>query len=201
MPVGIPKVPFINSHGHGDDEGSWFDLNRLYRQRSLFLGQKLDSETSNHICGLIIYLSMDDPTRDLHLFINCPGGWMLPAIALHDMMEEMPPDVHTICIGLAASIGSFILASGEITKRTAFPHARVVMHQPVCDIYNKSGSGEFIMEINEITKLRDSLIQLYAKKTNRPTWVISEDLDRDAVFTVEQAQAHGIIDEIGRGIL
>ena len=98
-------------------------INRLYRERLLFLGQAVDSEISNQLIGLMVYLSIENDTKDLYLFINSPGGWVIPGIAIYDTMQFVRPDVQTICMGLAASMGSFILAGGEITKRLAFPHA------------------------------------------------------------------------------
>lgn len=89
----------------------------------LFLGQGVDSEISNQLIGLMVYLSIEDDTKDLYLFINSPGGWVIPGVAIYDTMQFVRPDVHTICMGLAASMGSFILVGGEITKRLAFPHA------------------------------------------------------------------------------
>ncbi|KAG9460071.1 hypothetical protein H6P81_chloro000014, partial (chloroplast) [Aristolochia fimbriata] len=97
--------------------------NRLHRERLLFLGQQVDSEISNQIMGLMIYLSIENVNKDFYLFINSPGGWVIPGIAIYDTMQLVAPAVHTICIGLAASMGSFILVGGEITKRIAFPHA------------------------------------------------------------------------------
>jgi len=98
-------------------------INRLYRARLLFLTQEITTEISNYLVGLIVYLSIEDQTQDLYLFINCPGGWVLPGIAIFDAMQLVLPDVYTICMGIAASMGSFILVGGEITKRFAFPHA------------------------------------------------------------------------------
>jgi len=98
-------------------------INRLYRERLLFLGQGIDSEITNQLIGLMIYLSIEDDTKDLYLFINSPGGWVIPGVALYDAMQFVQPDVQTICMGSAASMGSFILVGGEITKRLAFPHA------------------------------------------------------------------------------
>jgi ATP-dependent Clp protease, protease subunit len=99
-------------------------INRLYRERFLFLGQEVDSEISNQLIGLMVYLSMEDETKDLYLFINSPGGWIVPGVALYDTMQFVRPDVQTICMGLAASMGSFLLVGGKITKRLAFPHVR-----------------------------------------------------------------------------
>ena len=99
-------------------------INRLYRERLLFLGQEVDGEVSNQLIGLMVYLSIENDTEDLYLFINSPGGWVIPGIAIYDTMQFVQPDIQTICMGLAASMGSLILVGGEITKRIAFPHAR-----------------------------------------------------------------------------
>ena len=98
-------------------------INRLYRERLLFLGQGIGTELSNQLIGLMLYLSMEDENKDLYLFVNSPGGWVIPGIAIYDTMQFVRPDIHTICLGLAASMGSFILAGGQLTKRIAFPHA------------------------------------------------------------------------------
>nr|YP_010714548.1 clp protease proteolytic subunit [Albizia kalkora]WDD57880.1 clp protease proteolytic subunit [Albizia kalkora] len=195
MPVGVPKVPF---RGPGDEEASWVDLyNRLYRQRALFLGQKVDSTISNQIVGLMVYLTLEDSTKDLYLFINSPGGWIISGIAIYDIMQAVQPDVQTVCIGLAASMASFILTGGEITKRTALPHARVMMHQPVADLRDKTKAGEFIMEVGEVMGIYDSIVNTYVQRTGKPSWVIYKDLERDIFMSAEEAQAHGIVDLVG----
>ncbi|OAY74105.1 ATP-dependent Clp protease proteolytic subunit [Ananas comosus] len=145
-------------------------INRLYRERLLFLGQEVDSEISNQLVGLMVYLSIEDATKDLYLFINSPGGWVIPGIAIYDTMQFVPPDVHTICMGLAASMGSFILVGGEITKR------------------------EFILEAEELLKLRETLTKVYVQRTGNPLWVVSEDMERDVFMSATEAQAHGIVD-------
>nr|CUR05098.1 clpP1 [Acacia obtecta] len=195
MPVGVPRVPFRSP---GDEDASWVDIyNRLYRQRALFLGQRVDSTISNQIMGLMVYLSLEDSTEDLYLFINSPGGWMVSGLALYDMMQSVQPDVQTLCIGLAASMASFILLGGETTKRTAFPHARVMMHQPIADINPKTKSGEYIMELDEVARLYHSVIKTYMKRTHKPLRVIYKDLQRDSFMSAEEAQAHGIVDLVG----
>lgn len=121
MPIGVPKVPFTLPE---DDEASWVDLyNRLYQERLLFLGQEVNSEISNQITGLMVYLSLEDKTKDLYLFINSPGGEVLSGMAIFDIMQIVEAEVHTVCVGLAASMGSLLLVGGEFTKRLAFPHA------------------------------------------------------------------------------
>nr|WIV81511.1 clp protease proteolytic subunit [Paphiopedilum concolor] len=191
MPVGVPKVPFRSP---GEEDAVWVDLyNRLHRERLLFLGQEVDSEISNQLAGLMVYLSIEDATRDLYLFINSPGGWVIPGIAIYDTMQFVVPDVHTICMGLAASMGSFILVGGEITKRLAFPHAWVMIHQPASSFY-EAQAGEFILEAEELLKLRETLTKAYVQRTDNPLWVISEDMERDVFMSATEAQAHGIVD-------
>nr|YP_009495269.1 clp protease proteolytic subunit [Gentiana stipitata]AWO67101.1 clp protease proteolytic subunit [Gentiana stipitata]QQY86537.1 ATP-dependent Clp protease proteolytic subunit [Gentiana urnula] len=191
MPIGVPKVPF---RGPGEVDASWVDLNRLYRERLLFLGQAVDSEISNQLIGLMIYLSIEDDNKDLYLFINSPGGWIIPGVAIYDTMQFVRPDVHTICMGLAASMGSFILVGGEITKRLAFPHAsRVMIHQPASSFY-EAQTGEFILEVEELLKLRETITRVYGQKTGKSLWVVSEDMERDVFMSATEAQAYGIVD-------
>nr|QGX04419.1 clp protease proteolytic subunit [Colquhounia coccinea var. mollis] len=196
MPIGVPKVPFRSP---GEEDASWVDVNRLYRERLLFLGQEVDSEISNQLIGLMVYLSIEDDTKDLYLFINSPGGWVIPGVAIYDTMQFVRPEVHTICMGLAASMGSFILVGGEITKRLAFPHAekssiiRVMIHQPASSFY-EAQTGEFILEAEELLKLRETLTRVYVQRTGKPLWVVSEDMERDVFMSATEAQAYGIVD-------
>nr|YP_010847849.1 clp protease proteolytic subunit [Ceropegia nilotica]WEV92500.1 clp protease proteolytic subunit [Ceropegia nilotica] len=191
MPIGVPKVPFRNP---GEKDASWVDVyNRLYRERFLFLGQIIDSEISNQLVGLMVYLSIEDEARDLYLFINSPGGWVIPGMGIYDIMQLVKPDVHTVCMGLAASMGSFLLAGGAITKRLAFPHARVMIHQPASMFYDTQ-AGEAILEAEELLQLRETLARVYAQRTSKPLWVVSEDMERDVFMSATEAQAYGIVD-------
>nr|YP_010217117.1 clp protease proteolytic subunit [Euphorbia pekinensis]YP_010266586.1 clp protease proteolytic subunit [Euphorbia micractina]UBT68448.1 clp protease proteolytic subunit [Euphorbia pekinensis]UIE10816.1 clp protease proteolytic subunit [Euphorbia micractina] len=191
MPIGVPKVPFRHP---GEDDSLWIDLyNRLYRERLLFLGQGIDSEISNQLIGLMVYLSIESETKDLYLFINSPGGWVIPGVAIYDTMQFVRPDVQTVCMGLAASMGSFILVGGKITKRLAFPHAWVMIHQPIAGFY-EAQIAEFVLEAEELLKLREILTRIYAQRTGKPLWVVSEDMERDVFMSATEAQAHGIVD-------
>nr|YP_009234240.1 ATP-dependent Clp protease proteolytic subunit [Boswellia sacra]AMB65108.1 ATP-dependent Clp protease proteolytic subunit [Boswellia sacra]ARJ62859.1 ATP-dependent Clp protease proteolytic subunit [Boswellia sacra] len=192
MPIGVPKVPF---RGPGEEDASWVDVNRLYRERLLFLGQEVDGEVSNQLIGLMVYLSIENDTEDLYLFINSPGGWVIPGIAIYDTMQFVQPDIQTICMGLAASMGSLILVGGEITKRIAFPHARVMIHQPSAS-FQEAQTGEFILEAEELLKLRETLTRIYVQRTGKPLWVVSEDMERDIFMSATEAQAHGIVDVV-----
>nr|YP_010207434.1 clp protease proteolytic subunit [Strobilanthes medahinnensis]UAY85673.1 clp protease proteolytic subunit [Strobilanthes medahinnensis] len=194
MPIGVPKVPFRMP---GDDDASWVDvypLNRLYQERLLFLGQEVDSEISNQLIGLMVYFSLEDAAKDFYLFINSPGGWVISGLAIYDTMQFVRPEVHTICMGLAASMGSFLLVGGAITKRLAFPHAfRVMIHQPASSFY-EAQTGEFILEAEELLKLRETITRVYVQRTGKPLWVVSEDMERDVFMSATEAQAYGIVD-------
>ncbi|KAM0931963.1 ATP-dependent Clp protease proteolytic subunit [Dioscorea sansibarensis] len=147
--------------------------------------------------------SIEDATRDLYLFINSPGGWVIPGMAIYDTMQFVLPDVHTICMGLAASMGSLILVGGEITKRLAFltlersycyiSIIRVMIHQPASSFY-EAQAGEFILEAEELLKLRETLTKVYVQRTGNPLWAVSEDMERDAFMSATEAQAYGIVD-------
>nr|YP_010343736.1 clp protease proteolytic subunit [Solanum turneroides]UNZ87069.1 clp protease proteolytic subunit [Solanum turneroides] len=191
MPIGVPRVIFKLP---GYAISSWIDIyNRLYRERLLFLGQGINTTLSNQLIGLMIYLSMEDETKELYLFINSPGGWVIPGIAIYDTMQFVQPDIHTVCLGLAASMGSFILVGGQLNKRIAFPHARVMMHEPASGFY-MAQVGEFVVEAGELLKLRETLTRVYAERTGKPFWVVSEDMERDIFMSATEAQAYGIVD-------
>nr|QXP99566.1 ClpP [Meconopsis punicea] len=160
MPIGVPKV-----------------INRLYRERILFLGQQVDSEIANQLMGLMIYLTIEDDTKDVYLFINSPGGWVTPGIAMYDTMQFVQPDVHTICMGLAASMGSFVLVGGEIASS-----------------FYEAQTGEFVLEAEELLKLRETITRVYVQRTGNPLWAVSEDMERDVFMSATEAQAHGIVD-------
>nr|YP_009334117.1 ATP-dependent Clp protease proteolytic subunit [Micromelum minutum]AOZ21070.1 ATP-dependent Clp protease proteolytic subunit [Micromelum minutum] len=190
MPIGVPKVPYRSP---GDKHPSWVDINRLYRERLLFLGQMVESDISNQLIGIMVYLSIENETKDLYLFINSPGGWVIPGIAIYDTMQFVRPDVQTICMGLAASMGSFLLAAGASTKRLAFPHARVMIHQPIGAFYGAQ-TGEFILDTEELLRLREILTMVYVQRSGKPLWVVSEDMERDTFMSATEAQAHGLVD-------
>nr|YP_009940237.1 clp protease proteolytic subunit [Corallodiscus flabellatus]QNZ89156.1 clp protease proteolytic subunit [Corallodiscus flabellatus] len=190
MPIGVPRVPFRIP---GEHDASWVDVNRLYRERVMFLGQVVTSDLSNQLVGLMIYLSIEDETKNLYLFLNSPGGGVIAGLAIYDTMQFVRPEVHTICMGLAASMGSFLLAAGEITKRLAFPHARVMIHQPAGSYY-EAQAGEFVLEAEELLRIRETLTKVYAQRTGKPVWVVSEDLERDVFMSATEAQAYGLVD-------
>nr|CUR03370.1 clpP1 [Acacia jennerae] len=195
MPVGIPKVPF---QGPEEEDSSWVDLyNRLYRQRAVFLGQRLDNTMANQIAGLITYLNIEDSTTDIDFFINSPGGGIRDGVIVYDRMQTSPADVQTLCIGTAASMACFLLLVGEPTKRIGFPHSRIMMHQPVADLADSPTMLDHIDEMTHVIYLYHLCLRVYQQRTGKPNWLIRKDMQRDSYMTPEEAQSYGIIDQIG----
>nr|YP_010506169.1 clp protease proteolytic subunit [Acacia crassicarpa]QUG09657.1 ATP-dependent Clp protease proteolytic subunit [Acacia crassicarpa]UXF57740.1 clp protease proteolytic subunit [Acacia crassicarpa] len=195
MPIGVPRVPY---KPFLDRESYWVDIyNRLYRQRILFIGQMIESTTANQVTGLLIHLNIEDSKKDIEFFINCPGGSVIAGLAIYDMMQIVESEIQTVCVGLAASMGSLILLGGETTKRIAFPHARVMMHQPMADLGTKTKAGDSVLEMNEIISMYHSIVTTYVRRTGKPSWVVHKDISRDIFMSAEEAQAHGIVDHVG----
>nr|AKZ21848.1 ATP-dependent Clp protease proteolytic subunit [Evolvulus nuttallianus] len=193
MPIGVPKVPFRSP---GDEDASWTDIyNRLYRQRCLFLAQPIDDQVSNQLAGLLVFLSMENSNPDIYILINSPGGGVLPGLCIYDTMQMVLPDVATICIGIAASMASLILAGGEVTKRMAFPHARVMIHQPMSSFF-EAQAREFVLETNEVLTMRYDITKAYAKRTGLSSRVINKDIERDYFLSARRAKDFGLIDLI-----
>nr|YP_009628283.1 ATP-dependent Clp protease proteolytic subunit [Greenwayodendron suaveolens]QBO26993.1 ATP-dependent Clp protease proteolytic subunit [Greenwayodendron suaveolens] len=195
MPVGVPKVAFRLP---GDEDATWVDIfNRLYRERFLFLGQDVDDEISNQLASIMIYLGIEDETWDFFLFINSPGGYIIPGVGLFDTMQWVQPEVYTVCLGLAASMGSFLLVGGEVTKRIALPYARIMIHQPASSFFDDDDSDEVIVEVDELVQMYQDIIKVYAQRTGAPLWVIAMDIERDVFLSAEEAQKHGLVDLVG----
>nr|YP_009631086.1 ATP-dependent Clp protease proteolytic subunit [Vancouveria hexandra]QBZ78002.1 ATP-dependent Clp protease proteolytic subunit [Vancouveria hexandra] len=175
----------------------WVDLyTRLHRERLIFLGKPINKESGNTVAGLIAYLSTNDNTRDIFLYINSPGGLMRQGIAIYDLMHAAPVDVYTVCMGKACGMACFILFGGAPTKRIAFPHARVMMRQPRGK-FSKIRKRHPLKEIEMLLYLRNRMEEAYARHTHKTRQVIHDDIQRMAYMSPEEAQAHGIIDIIG----
>nr|YP_002456477.1 clp protease proteolytic subunit [Trifolium subterraneum]ACF20557.1 clp protease proteolytic subunit [Trifolium subterraneum] len=193
MPVGVPKVPYLMPE---EDEASWVDLyHLLYEERLLFLGQEVNSEISNQLNGLMVYLSLQDKTKDLYLFINSPGGELMSGMAMFDTMQFVKAEVQTVCVGIAVSMASLLLLGGEITKRLAFSHARVMMHEPA-SVFEDDKTGECMLEADELLKMYIGIINIYVQRTGKPVWQIAVDIKRDIFMSAEEAQAYGIVDMV-----
>lgn len=199
MTVSVPKVPVILP---GEEETSWIDIkDHLNRNRILFLCQELDTEISNDLMGLMLYLSMEDYTQDFYLFINSPGGEIINGMAIHNIMRFIPSDINTICLGIAASIASYVLVGGEYKKRIALPHARIMIHQPACNFVfpendDEDKVGLLYSELEGIMSIRETITRVYSERTGKPLWIISQDLERDFYMSAIEAKAYGIVDRI-----
>nr|QTZ17963.1 ATP-dependent Clp protease proteolytic subunit [Pseudocodon vinciflorus] len=207
MPVGVPKIPFIKPSSSSD---------RLYRFRTLFLFQELTPELTGTLTGLMTYLNMDDSTLEQFLFINSTGGKMVNGLAVYDVIQGVIPDVHTICMGLAASMAALILSGGALTKRIAFPSAfffylsffslqlcydsiRVMIHQPFAKLegHPLNNWHDANVDLAEVMRLRKTVLYNYAKRSPHPAWVIVADMERDRFMSPTEARAYGLIDSIG----
>ncbi|MFS8774777.1 ATP-dependent Clp endopeptidase proteolytic subunit ClpP [Synechococcus sp. R65.1] len=172
-----------------------FDIySRLLRDRIIFLGTPIDDDVANLIVAQMLYLESEDPEKDIYLYINSPGGSVYAGMAIYDTMQHIQPDVSTICIGLAASMGAFLLAGGAKGKRIALPHARIMIHQPLGGAQGPATDIE--IQARELLFIKNSLNSLLAYHTGQPLERIERDTDRDNFMTPEQAKEYGIIDQV-----
>jgi ATP-dependent Clp protease protease subunit len=172
-----------------------FDIySRLLKERIIFLGTPIDDAVSNLIMAQLVHLESEDPDKDIHLYINSPGGSISSMFAIYDTMHYIKPDVETIVMGQAASAAAVLLASGTKGKRYALPHSRVLIHQP-----HGGAEGQAVdieIQAREIIRYRKLLDELLAQHTGQSIEKISKDTDRDFIMTAEEAKAYGVIDEV-----
>jgi ATP-dependent Clp protease protease subunit len=169
-------------------------FSRLLMDRIVFLGSPINDDVANIIIAQLLFLEADNAERDIYLYINSPGGVISSAFAIYDTMQHIQAPVNTICMGMAASAGSFLLAAGEIGKRAALPHARIMMHQPSGGTQGSAADIEIVAK--EILYLRGKLNELYAKHTGQAVKQIELDIDRDRYMSAEEATTYGIIDKV-----
>jgi ATP-dependent Clp protease, protease subunit len=167
---------------------------RLLHQRIVVLGQEVDDAVANRICAQLLLLSAEDPRRDISLYINSPGGSVSAGLAIMDTMRLIPNDVSTLAMGLAASMGQFLLSAGTRGKRHALPHARVLMHQGSAGIGGTAVDIE--IQAQNLEHVRDTVLGLIAEHTGQPLATIEADSLRDRWFTAEEAQSYGLIDHV-----
>ncbi len=168
--------------------------NRLLRERIIWLGSEVRDENANAICAQMMLLAAEDPDKDIWLYINSPGGSITAGMAIYDTMQYIEPDVATIAMGMAASMGQFLLSSGAKGKRYATPHARVMMHQPSGGI---SGTATDVrINAQLIMHMKRTLAELIAEQTGQPLDKINSDSDRDRWFTAEEAMEYGFVDHV-----
>lgn len=169
-------------------------FSRLLMDRIVFLGAPINDDVANIIIAQLLFLEADNPERDIYLYINSPGGIISSAFAIYDTMQHIQAPVNTICMGMAASAGSFLLAAGRAGKRAALPHARIMMHQPSGGAQGTAADIE--IQAREIIYLRDKLNYLYAVHTGKSKEEIETDIDRDRFMSADEAMAYGIIDKV-----
>lgn len=186
----IPTV--IEQSGRGERA---FDIySRLLRERIIFLGQEVTADSANLIVAQMLFLEADDPEKDIYLYINSPGGSVSAGLGLYDTMNHIRPDVCTICVGLAASMGAFLLSAGKKGKRMSLPNARVMIHQPLGGAQGQATDIE--IQAKEILYLKDLLNNALADHTGQPLEKIKEDTERDFFMSPSEAVEYGLIDQV-----
>jgi ATP-dependent Clp protease protease subunit len=188
----IPTV--IEQSGRGERA---FDIySRLLRERIIFLGQQVDSDLANLIVAQLLFLEAEDPEKDIYLYINSPGGSVNSGMGIFDTMNQVRPDVSTICVGLAASMGAFLLSAGAPGKRMSLPHSRIMIHQPLISGMIQGQATDIEIQAKEILFLKDYLNEQLAKHTNQPLEKIKEDTERDFFMSPAEAKDYGLIDQV-----
>ena len=194
MPIGVPKVAFRLP---GESVPQWLDIyNRLYRARVIFLGSELDDELANQLVGVMLYLSAENQRKGLFIYINSPGGSVTCGITVYDVMHHVESEVTTICMGIAASMASFILAGGDRGHRIALPHSRVMIHQPQGGMQGQA--SEVQIEAEEVMRIRRQVGQIYAERTGQSLATIARDMDRDNFMSARDAKNYGLVDQVVR---
>ncbi len=194
MPIGIPKVPYQMP---GQSYSDWISIyDRLYRERIIFLGRGVNDGIANQIIAIMLYLDSEDSSKPIYLYINSPGGSVTAGLAIYDTMRHIKSEVVTICVGLAASMGAFLLAGGTKGKRLALPHSRIMSHQPFGGIQGRRQATDIEIEAKEILRIRDQLNQMLSDNTGQPVEKIEKDTDRDNFMSAAEAKEYGLIDQV-----
>ena len=175
-------------------ERSYDIYSRLLKDRIIFIGGPIDDYVANVVIAQFLFLEAEDPEKDIHLYINSPGGVVTAGLAIYDTMQYIKPQVSTICLGQAASMGSFLLAAGAKGKRFALPMARIMIHQPLGGVQGQA--TDIDIHAKEILRMKDLLNEKLAHHTGKPLDVISKDTERDFFMSAEEAKNYGILDEV-----
>lgn len=186
----IPTV--IEQSGRGERA---FDIySHLLRERIIFLGKAIDSDLANLIVAQMLFLESEDPEKDIYLYINSPGGSVMAGLGIYDTMNHIRPDVCTICVGLAASMGAFLLSAGKKGKRMSLPHSRIMIHQPLGGAQGQATDIE--IQAKEILYLKKQLNQALADHTGQPLDRVEQDTERDFYMSAKDALEYGLIDQV-----
>ncbi len=186
----VPVV--VEQTGRG--ERSYDIYSRLLKDRIIFLGDEVNDVTAGLIVAQLLFLEADDPDKDIYLYINSPGGSITAGMAIYDTMQYIKPNVCTICIGMAASMGAFLLAAGEQGKRYALPNSEVMIHQPLGGTRGQATDIE--IHAKRIIKMKESLNKVLSERTGQPLEKIQNDTERDNFMSAQEAKEYGLIDEV-----
>lgn len=186
----IPIVIEQSSRG----ERAWDIYSRLLRDRIVFLGTAINDDIANVIIAQMLFLESEDPDKDIHFYINSPGGLVTAGLAIYDTMQYIKPKVETLCMGQAASMAAILLAAGQKGKRFSLPHARIMLHQPMGGFQGQATDVE--IQAKEILRLREDLNLILVNHTGRPVEEIHRDTDRDFYMSGAQAKEYGLVDEV-----
>ena len=193
MPIGTPSVPYRLP---GSQYERWVDIyTRLGVERILFLGSEVNDGVANALVAQMLYLDSEDNSKPIYLYINSPGGSVTAGLAIFDTMQYVKSEVVTICVGLAASMGAFLLAAGTKGKRLALPHSRIMIHQPLGGTSQRQAS-DIEIEAREILRMKDMLNQSMADMSSQPLEKIAKDTDRDYFLSAAEAKEYGLIDRV-----
>jgi ATP-dependent Clp protease protease subunit len=189
----MPLIPMVVEQSHRGERA--YDIySRLLKDRIIFLGSAIDDDVANLIIAQLLFLEAEDPDKDVNLYINSPGGSVTSGLAIYDTMQYVRPDVQTICLGQAASMGAWLLACGAHGKRMALPNSRIMIHQPMGGFQGQA--TDIDIQAREILKLRERMNEILAAHTNRPIEEIARDTERDYYMAGEEAEAYGLIDRV-----
>lgn len=186
----VPMVVEQSSRG----ERAYDIYSRLLKDRIIFLGGPIDDNVANVVVAQLLFLESEDPDKDIHLYINSPGGVVTAGLAIYDTMQYIKPDVSTICIGQAASMGSLLLTAGAKGKRFALPNARVMIHQPLGGAQGQS--TDIQIQAREILRIREVINDILVTTTGKTLDQVNEDTERDNFMTAEEAKAYGLVDKV-----
>ncbi|MGI6658508.1 MAG: ATP-dependent Clp endopeptidase proteolytic subunit ClpP [Dethiobacteraceae bacterium] len=186
----VPMVVEQTNRG----ERAYDIYSRLLKDRIIFIGSAIDDTVANLVIAQLLFLESEDPDKDINLYINSPGGSVYSGLAIYDTMQYIKPDVSTICVGLAASMGAVLLAAGAEGKRYALPNSRVMIHQPLGGAQGQAVDIE--IHAREILRIREKLNEILAKHSGKPIEQIARDTDRDNFMSAEQAKEYGLIDGV-----
>lgn len=192
MPIGVPSVAYRLP---GSPYEQWITIyERLFRERIIFLSEEVNDGIANAIVAYLLYLDSDDNSKPIYLYINSPGGSVTAGMAIYDTIQHIKSEVVTICVGLAASMGAFLLAAGSPGKRTALPHARIMIHQPLGGTRGQATDIE--IEAKEVIRVKQALNELLANHTGKPLEQVERDTDRDNFMSAHEAKEYGLIDRV-----